>query len=76
MRAPLYETTLNLVREFAPPDPLPDEALIHVPLAGICNTGLEIARGYMGGIVGPMILGHEFVGQVEAAPDETWIGQR
>jgi threonine dehydrogenase-like Zn-dependent dehydrogenase len=57
------------------PDPIPasDEALIKVLKAGICNTDLEIVKGYM-----PFsgILGHEFVGRVEDAPDKNWIGQR
>ena len=50
-----------------------DEALVRVTLAGICNTDLEIARGYAG-FEGT--LGHEFVGVVERAPDARLIGQR
>jgi threonine dehydrogenase-like Zn-dependent dehydrogenase len=38
------------------------EALVRVKLSGICNTDLEIARGYAG-FQGT--LGHEFVGVVE-----------
>ncbi|MGQ9681214.1 MAG: MDR/zinc-dependent alcohol dehydrogenase-like family protein [Anaerolineae bacterium] len=49
------------------------EALIRVTLAGICNTDLEIIRGYMG-FRG--VLGHEFVGVVEEAPDRAWLGRR
>ena len=41
------------------------EALVRVRLAGVCNTDLEIARGYAG-FSGT--LGHEFVGEVERAP--------
>ncbi|MET0622098.1 MAG: alcohol dehydrogenase catalytic domain-containing protein [Pyrinomonadaceae bacterium] len=41
------------------------EALVRVTLAGVCNTDLEIARGYAG-FEGT--LGHEFVGVVERAP--------
>ncbi|HVF68330.1 MAG TPA: alcohol dehydrogenase catalytic domain-containing protein [Pyrinomonadaceae bacterium] len=41
------------------------EALVRVTLAGVCNTDLEIARGYAG-FKGT--LGHEFVGVVESAP--------
>ncbi|HVG30126.1 MAG TPA: alcohol dehydrogenase catalytic domain-containing protein [Pyrinomonadaceae bacterium] len=41
-----------------------DEALVRVTLSGICNTDLEIARGYAG-FRGT--LGHEFVGVVEEA---------
>jgi len=39
------------------------EALVRVTLSGICNTDLEIARGYAG-FQGT--LGHEFVGVVES----------
>lgn len=49
------------------------EALVRVTLAGICNTDLEIVRGYAG-FSGT--LGHEFVGVVEASPDQSQIGRR
>ena len=51
----------------------PDEALVRVLLSGICNTDLEIARGYAGfnGTIG-----HEFVGVVEASPNGELVGQR
>jgi len=49
------------------PRPEPgDEALVRVTLSGICNTDLEIVRGYAG-FEGT--IGHEFVGIVEEAPD-------
>lgn len=43
------------------PDPQPaaDEAIVEVVQAGICETDLQLARGYMG-FSG--VLGHEFVG--------------
>src|SRR5947208_235157 len=41
------------------------EALVRVTLSGICNTDLEIARGYAG-FEGT--LGHEFVGVIESLP--------
>ena len=51
----------------------PDEALVRVLLSGICNTDLEIARGYAGfnGTIG-----HEFVGVVEASNESDLVGQR
>lgn len=49
------------------------EALVRVTLAGICNTDVEIVRGYAN-FSGT--LGHEFVGVVEASPDPSQIGQR
>src|SRR5215471_3975957 len=42
------------------------EALVRVTLSGICNTDLEIARGYAG-FEGT--LGHEFVGVIERVAD-------
>lgn len=47
------------------PQPQADEALVQVRQAGICNTDLELIKGYY-----PYtgILGHEFVGQVEQGP--------
>ena len=42
-----------------------DEALVRVTLSGICNTDLEITRGYAG-FEGT--IGHEFVGIAETAP--------
>lgn len=49
------------------------EALVRVTLAGVCNTDLEIARGYAdyNGT-----LGHEFVGVVVDSPDPAQVGQR
>ena len=50
------------------------EALVRVRLAGVCNTDLEIVRGYAG-FEGT--LGHEFVGEVERAPGAPELeGQR
>src|SRR6478672_5450778 len=49
-------------------------ARVLVVRAGICHTDLELARGYKG-FAG--VLGHEFVGVVEAAPDAPeWVGRR
>ncbi len=50
-----------------------DEALVRVVLSGICNTDLEIARGYAGfnGTIG-----HEFVGLVEESTDRALVGRR
>jgi threonine dehydrogenase-like Zn-dependent dehydrogenase len=49
------------------------EALVRVTLSGICNTDVEIVRGYAG-FQGT--IGHEFVGIVESAPDESLRGHR
>jgi len=49
------------------------EALVRVTMAGICNTDLEIARGYAN-FSGT--LGHEFAGVVADSPDQSQIGRR
>lgn len=46
------------------------EATVRVLRSGICNTDLEIVRGYAG-FRGT--LGHEFVGVVEESPEDTSI---
>lgn len=73
MKALVYDGELKLDEERPRPGPPPGEALVRVSLAGICNTDLEIVRGYMG-FRG--ILGHEFVGVVEECEDESLVGRR
>jgi len=74
VQALVYDGEVLQLREDYPrPVPPPGEALVRVRLAGICNTDLEIVRGYMG-FRG--VLGHEFVGTVEEAEDRSLIGQR
>lgn len=51
----------------------PGEALVRVRMAGICNTDLELARGYMS-FFGT--LGHEFVGEVVDADNKSLVGAR
>ena len=55
------------------PIPLPHEALIKVLKAGICNTDLELIKGYMGFNGVP---GHEFVGRVVQSPRVEWMNRR
>jgi threonine dehydrogenase-like Zn-dependent dehydrogenase len=61
------------VREMPMPNRNPGEALIRVTMAGICNTDLEIAKGYMG-FSG--VLGHELCGVIEASDDGRHVGKR
>lgn len=70
MRALRFDGQLR-IDDASTPEPGPGEALVRVTLAGICNTDIEIARGYMG-FAG--VLGHEFVGVVEACHDEQHRG--
>lgn len=67
------EQGLRYVDEYPQPEPQEGEALIRVIYAGLCNTDLEIVRGYKG-FYG--ILGHEFVGVVETCSDSVYIGKR
>jgi threonine dehydrogenase-like Zn-dependent dehydrogenase len=63
MRAITYHNnTLTLEKNYPRPDLQPGEALVHVLQAGICNTDLEITRGYL---AFEGVLGHEFAGIVE-----------
>lgn len=63
MRAILFDgKDLEFLTDYPIPVPEVNEALIRVRLAGICNTDLEIIKGYQG-YTG--VLGHEFVGVVE-----------
>jgi threonine dehydrogenase-like Zn-dependent dehydrogenase len=73
MKAALFEDELRLVRDRPVPRPAAGEALVRVIVAGICNTDIEILKGYMGfrGIIG-----HEFVGLVEECAEERLLGRR
>jgi len=72
VKALTFRDGLKLVRDA--PDPRREgEALVQVICAGICNTDLEIVKGYAG-FRGT--LGHEFVGRVLESPDTSLIGRR
>jgi threonine dehydrogenase-like Zn-dependent dehydrogenase len=73
MKAVIFDGQLH-VDDVPIPQREPGEALIKVTGAGICNTDIEITRGYIPGFKG--ILGHEFIGFVEAADDKAIVGQR
>lgn len=72
MKALTFDGTLRLQND-APVPRRDGEALVRVICAGICNTDLEIAKGYAG-FHGT--LGHEFVGRVIEAPDRSLEGRR
>jgi len=63
----LEDGQLKLRHSIPVPDPPDGEALVRVTRAGICNTDVELARGYY-----PYtgVLGHEFVGVVDRGPAE------
>jgi threonine dehydrogenase-like Zn-dependent dehydrogenase len=70
----LENNSLTVRNDYPDPDLQPGDALLRVNLAGICSTDLELVKGYGVGFTG--VLGHEFVGEVIAAADAHWIGQR
>jgi threonine dehydrogenase-like Zn-dependent dehydrogenase len=72
VRALSFDGTRAAVRDV--PRPAMDEAsaLVRVSLAGVCNTDIELVKGYMG-FHG--VLGHEFVGTVAEGP-ASLLGER
>jgi alcohol dehydrogenase len=73
MRAVYLENGQVSVLERDMPDRLPGFALLRLVVAGICNTDLELQRGYYGFAGVP---GHEFVAEVVEADKRDLIGQR
>jgi threonine dehydrogenase-like Zn-dependent dehydrogenase len=73
MKALYFDGQIRLVKDYPRPEPAEGEALVRVLEAGICNTDLEIAKGYMDFRGVP---GHEFVGVVEEAENRALVGQR
>ncbi|WP_437585701.1 MDR/zinc-dependent alcohol dehydrogenase-like family protein [Sorangium sp. So ce1000] len=72
MRALVWDGTAARVIDRDPPSTTAGMAVVEVRCAGICNTDLEIIKGYMG-FRGT--LGHEFVGDVVEGPT-AWRGRR
>lgn len=56
------------------PVPMPEESLVRILMAAVCNTDKEILKGYRPDFKG--VMGHEFVGIVEQSPDSTLVGKR
>jgi threonine dehydrogenase-like Zn-dependent dehydrogenase len=72
MKALRFDGELRVIRD-APEPRRTGEALVQVISGGICNTDLEIVKGYAG-FQGT--LGHEFVGRVVESLDSTLVGRR
>src|SRR5580692_11689168 len=68
----LKDNTVS-VREIPTPDRLPGLALLRLLAGGICNTDLELQRGYYG-FAG--IPGHEFVAEVVESDTPALVGRR
>jgi threonine dehydrogenase-like Zn-dependent dehydrogenase len=73
----LEDKKVTLRTDYPTPDPdhlRAGEVLVQVRQAGICNTDLELIKGYAG-FQG--VLGHEFVGVVAASPTvPEWLHRR
>ena len=63
----------RLVRDHPRPARAAGEARVRVRLVGICDTDLQLSRGYMNY---RGVLGHEFVGEVIESDDGAWRGRR
>ena len=75
MRALVLDTDGSVRQTDSHPPPLraAGEARIAMRLAGICDTDLQLARGYLHY---QGVLGHEFVGQVVECDSKAWRGRR
>lgn len=73
MRAVIFSNKLSYVTDYPKPSLEKGWAVVKVQKVGICNTDLEIIKGYMG-FNG--VLGHEFVGIVEECTAHEWVGKR
>jgi threonine dehydrogenase-like Zn-dependent dehydrogenase len=63
----------RVARDLPEPARGPGEALLRIRVAGVCDTDLQLARGYMGFRGVP---GHEMVADVLASDDPRWVGKR
>ncbi|MFO0567669.1 MAG: alcohol dehydrogenase catalytic domain-containing protein [Polyangiaceae bacterium] len=63
----------RLARDQPEPKRAAGEALLSLRLAGVCDTDVQLSRGYLGY---RGVLGHEFVADVVAADGPRWVGRR
>lgn len=73
MKSVWLENGIVTVQDVPEPQREKGHALLRLIIAGICNTDLELQRGYYGFSGVP---GHEFVAEVVEADDQGWVGQR
>jgi threonine dehydrogenase-like Zn-dependent dehydrogenase len=65
MRAIVLDDIVSVRTDRPTPTPADGEVIVRVRTAGVCETDLQLIRGYMG-FRG--VLGHEFVGVAESGP--------
>lgn len=66
----LNGTDVRFEADYPNPEPQTGQSLVKITRAGVCETDLQLVKGYMG-FQG--VLGHEFVGIAESGP---FTGQR
>ena len=61
-----------------PAAPAPDEVVMRPGAVGICGSEVEGYLGHMGNRTPPLVMGHEFAGEIVAAGPgaERWVGTR
>lgn len=73
MKAVMFRNGKAMIEECSDPDPSNGEILVKMLVAGICNTDVEISKGYMSFSGIP---GHEFVGETQTAGNKIEKGTR
>lgn len=80
MRALYYPAWQQLeVKDLPTPLPAPGEALLRITNCGICGSELETFRALSARRTPPLVMGHEFCGQVESVGNSVatqWLGKR
>src|SRR5690349_613775 len=73
MKALVYTAPRRLeMLELADPAPKDGEVLVRVRAAGVCGSDLHGFLGRSKKRVPPLILGHEFTGEVAGSKDSAW----
>ncbi|MFX1513119.1 MAG: zinc-binding dehydrogenase [Promethearchaeota archaeon] len=78
MKAVVFDGRNLTLKELSKPSPAANQVLIQVRAVGICGTDRAIAKGDLKTPV-PLVLGHEFAGEVIAEKsdtDITWLKKR
>ncbi len=73
MKALVLDQQPMFIEDYPAPERKPGEALVAMRVAGVCDTDLQLAQGYM---TFRGVLGHEFVGEVLEADDASLVGKR
>jgi len=78
MKAAVYDGSKISIKDVQDPEIKETQALVRVKMVGICGTDLAIANGHLPTPT-PLILGHEFVGEVVKIGqevDHSWLNKR